>query len=149
MRYGVAGVIPGREQMPCPAVRGRQRPDRATTLHGSCNGARLAYRARRAGVAGPTLEAHLQPAQGVERGVHSHELADQALRLIGHPAELLPAHRLERAGELIVETQQLGDVAHAVLTEATHQLAVVPDQVFGFASNVDLHAPLLASLRAY
>src|SRR5207253_2733448 len=90
----------------------RETPDRATTLHGSCSGARLAHRARRAGVAASTLEAHLQTAQGVERRVHAHQLSDQALRLLRHPAELLAADGLERAGELIVEAEQPGDVAH-------------------------------------
>src|SRR5262245_33177477 len=99
IRYGVAGLI----RPPAPRSKGRAPirsvagGNRATLLHGSCTRARLPGRSARRGVAAILLpfgvEGELQPAERFQRRVHRHELADQPLRLLGDPSDLLPAHR--------------------------------------------------------
>src|SRR5882724_9322443 len=87
-------------------------------------------------------ERFLQAPEGVEVRVHTHELLDQTLHLLGHPADLLPADRLERAAEALVQREQVCNVAHAALAEPAHQLAVVAYQLLGLATDVDRHCDL-------
>src|SRR5207249_4421823 len=79
--------------------------------------------------------------QGVEVRIHAHEGLDQALHLLGDPADLLPADRVERPGEALVQREQVRDVANAALAEPAHQLAVVAHQLLGLATDVDRHDP--------
>src|SRR5207247_9665250 len=71
----------------------------------------------------------------------ANEGLDQALHLLGDPADLLPADRVERPGEALVQREQVRDVAHAALAEPAHQLAVVAHQLLGLATDVDRHCP--------
>src|SRR5919204_3336904 len=75
-----------------------------------------------AAVLGRGRESFLQTAKGIEVRVHTHERLDQPLHLLGHPADLLPTDRLERAAEALVQSEQVCNVAHAALAEPAHQL---------------------------
>src|SRR5207247_1009486 len=94
-------------------------------------------------------ERFLQAPEGVEVRVHKHERLDQPLYLLGHPADLLPADRLERAAEALVQPEQVRNVAHTALAEPAHQLAVVAHQLLGLATDVDRHATSGPVDRAY
>src|SRR5690242_6153075 len=85
------------------------------------------------------VHALLERAQRLEVGVHAHERLDEPLRLLERPLDLLTADRLERAAELLVEPEQIGHVADAVLREPAAELAVVAPQLVGFALHVVRH----------
>src|SRR5581483_1984089 len=146
MRYLPAPVIfpqRGGSKPRAPSRRiWRARP--ATSMHGSCRGARLSCGLSGA-VGGPELErgreARLELPERLEVRIHPHQAVDQALRLLRHPPELLDPDRVDGAADLLVEGEQLRNVPDAALGEAAHELAVVPNQLLGLSTDVARHAP--------
>src|SRR6476660_8587470 len=98
-----------------------------------CVVGRLERGAARAGSPVASIHALLESAQRLELRIHVHEHPDQPLRLLERPLDLLAADGVERALELLVEAQQVGDVANARLREPAAELGVVAPELLGLA----------------
>src|SRR6185503_6115138 len=57
------------------------------------------------------------------------------------PADLLAAERVERALDLVVQREEIGDAADPVLRQPATELAVVTHQLLGLSPDVDRHTP--------
>src|SRR5437773_4085936 len=122
-------------QGPCSAARHRPPPASAWRA-----GVRVARR-------GGLREDELQAAQRLEVRVHGDQLPDQRLHLVARPRDLLRGQGRDGAFHLLIQRQQPGDVADAVLGEPAHEFAVVAHELICIPADIGGHAVSLGLPR--
>src|SRR4051812_26686396 len=84
---------------------------------------------------GRALDEHLELAELLQLRVHADELIEETLDLVRDPGELVRADLSERHLELGRQLQQARDPVHPDIRDATVELAVVADDVFGLTAH--------------